>query len=128
MRERFLHLRERFLHIRERFLHLPERFLHLPERFLHIGERFLHLPERFLHLRERFLHLREWFLHIRERFCQMQSVCRGLPRTISGGARPAVYVVDKHGRITFKWEGELAYQGATGEKQLTNAIDRALSN
>lgn len=38
---------------------------------------------------------------------------------------PTVFVVDKHGRVRFKWEGELGWQGADGEAQVTSAI-RAL--
>ncbi len=39
---------------------------------------------------------------------------------------PTVYVVDRSGQVTFKWEGELGYQGANGEAQLAEAIEKAL--
>lgn len=41
---------------------------------------------------------------------------------------PTIYVVDKYGQIAFKWEGELAWHGATGEQQLDDAIASALKS
>ncbi|WP_158409348.1 redoxin domain-containing protein [Fimbriimonas ginsengisoli] len=39
---------------------------------------------------------------------------------------PTIYVIDKKGRIAFKWAGELNYQGADGERQTIAAIEKAL--
>lgn len=39
---------------------------------------------------------------------------------------PTVYVVDKQGYIRFWWQGELNYQGATGDKQIEKLVDQLL--
>jgi peroxiredoxin len=39
---------------------------------------------------------------------------------------PAVYLVDKQGRIRYWWYGELNWQGATGEKLMTTRIEELL--
>ncbi len=35
---------------------------------------------------------------------------------------PTVYVIDKQGRVQFKWEGELNWEGADGETKAADAI------
>lgn len=40
---------------------------------------------------------------------------------------PTVYVVDKRGYIRHWWQGELNWQGATGDKTIENVIEVALS-
>lgn len=40
---------------------------------------------------------------------------------------PTVFVVDRHGRVRFKWEGELGWQGADGEAQVATAIHTLLN-
>ncbi|MFO0942423.1 MAG: redoxin domain-containing protein [Pirellulales bacterium] len=39
---------------------------------------------------------------------------------------PTVYVVDKRGYIRFWWQGELNYNGATGDKQIEKLVDQLL--
>lgn len=39
---------------------------------------------------------------------------------------PSVYLVDKNGRVRFWWYGELNWQGATGDKWITERINRLL--
>jgi len=39
---------------------------------------------------------------------------------------PAVYLVDKKGKVRFWWYGELNWQGAKGEQWMTNNIDMLL--
>jgi thiol-disulfide isomerase/thioredoxin len=39
---------------------------------------------------------------------------------------PAVYVVDKKGSVRYEWDGELEYQGAGGNAQMTRLIDELL--
>lgn len=39
---------------------------------------------------------------------------------------PTVYVIDKQGKVRFKWAGELAWQGADGENQLIRAVQELL--
>ena len=39
---------------------------------------------------------------------------------------PTVYVLDRAGRVRFKWEGELNYQGAGGEKKAAAVIENLL--
>ncbi len=39
---------------------------------------------------------------------------------------PTVYVVDRRGRIQYGWEGELSYQGASGEETIRKLIDSLL--
>lgn len=36
---------------------------------------------------------------------------------------PTVFVLDKQGRVRLRWEGELNWQGATGESQVANVIE-----
>ncbi len=40
---------------------------------------------------------------------------------------PTVYVVDKRGYIRFWWQGELNWQGATGDKEIEQLVDRLLA-
>ncbi|HEY5913029.1 MAG TPA: redoxin domain-containing protein [Verrucomicrobiae bacterium] len=40
---------------------------------------------------------------------------------------PAVYLVDKQGRVRFAWEGELEYQGAGGNAKMTQLIQTLLN-
>ncbi len=39
---------------------------------------------------------------------------------------PTVYVLDRAGRVRFKWEGELNYNGAGGEKKAADLIENLL--
>jgi thiol-disulfide isomerase/thioredoxin len=39
---------------------------------------------------------------------------------------PTIYLVDKHGRVKYAWEGELEYQGAGGEAKMTRLIETML--
>ncbi len=39
---------------------------------------------------------------------------------------PAVYVVDRRGRVRYGWEGELNYKGAAGEETIRKLIDSLL--
>jgi peptide-methionine (R)-S-oxide reductase len=39
---------------------------------------------------------------------------------------PTVYVLDRAGRVRFKWEGELEYQGAGGTKKASAVIENLL--
>lgn len=39
---------------------------------------------------------------------------------------PAIYLVDKHGRIRFRWEGELNFQNSGGESKLSGLIETLL--
>ncbi len=39
---------------------------------------------------------------------------------------PTVYLLDRKGRIRYRWEGELEWQNAGGERWMGNAIDRLL--
>jgi thiol-disulfide isomerase/thioredoxin len=39
---------------------------------------------------------------------------------------PAIYLIDKHGRVRYMWEGELEYQGAGGEAKMTRLIEDLL--
>ncbi len=39
---------------------------------------------------------------------------------------PTVYVIDQRGYIRLWWQGELNYQGATGDKQIENLVDKLL--
>ncbi|MCU1275408.1 MAG: cytochrome c-like DipZ protein thioredoxin [Bryobacterales bacterium] len=40
---------------------------------------------------------------------------------------PAVYVVDKRGRIRYRWEGELNYQNSGGEGKISTIIEKLLA-
>jgi thiol-disulfide isomerase/thioredoxin len=40
---------------------------------------------------------------------------------------PTVFVVDRKGEVRFKWEGELAWQGRDGEKQINQVIQKLLA-
>ena len=40
---------------------------------------------------------------------------------------PTVYLIDKHGFVRYRWEGELAWQGATGESTMGDLVDRLLA-
>jgi len=39
---------------------------------------------------------------------------------------PTVYVVDKNGYIRWLWQGELNWQGATGDKSIEKLVDELL--
>ncbi len=39
---------------------------------------------------------------------------------------PTVYLIDKKGRVRYRWEGELEYEGAGGEAQMTQKIKELL--
>ena len=41
---------------------------------------------------------------------------------------PTIYLVDKAGQIRYRWEGELAYHGDTGEEQLAKLIKKLLAD
>lgn len=40
---------------------------------------------------------------------------------------PSVYLVDKKGNVRYWWYGELAWQGAEGDKYLRDKIDELLA-
>lgn len=40
---------------------------------------------------------------------------------------PTVYVIDKNGYVRHWWQGELNWQGATGDKTIENVVDAALA-
>lgn len=40
---------------------------------------------------------------------------------------PSIYLIDKKGRIRFRWDGELAYQGAHGDAQVRAKIRELLA-
>jgi predicted transcriptional regulator len=40
---------------------------------------------------------------------------------------PAVYVVDKKGKIRWRWEGELNYNHAAGEQKIAQVIEKLLA-
>ncbi len=40
---------------------------------------------------------------------------------------PTVYVVDKQGYVRFWWQGELNWQGATGDQKIESIVDRLLA-
>ncbi|HAC90510.1 MAG TPA: hypothetical protein DCF63_07725 [Planctomycetaceae bacterium] len=40
---------------------------------------------------------------------------------------PTVYVIDKKGYIRSWWQGELNWQGATGDKSIENLVDELLA-
>ena len=39
---------------------------------------------------------------------------------------PTVYLIDKHGRVRYRWAGELEYQNAGGERIMTTLIESLL--
>ena len=39
---------------------------------------------------------------------------------------PCVYIIDKHGKIRYRWDGELNYGGANGEAKLAELIEELL--
>ena len=39
---------------------------------------------------------------------------------------PAVYLVDKKGKIRYRWDGELNYGGAGGEKKMMELVEKLL--
>jgi len=39
---------------------------------------------------------------------------------------PTVYIVDQRGYIRMWWQGELNWQGATGDQQIAELVDRLL--
>lgn len=41
---------------------------------------------------------------------------------------PTVYLIDKRGRIRFRWEGELNYRNAAGEEKLARKIEELLQD
>ena len=40
---------------------------------------------------------------------------------------PTIYLIDKAGQTRYRWEGELAYHGDTGEEQLAKLVRRLLA-
>jgi thiol-disulfide isomerase/thioredoxin len=40
---------------------------------------------------------------------------------------PAVYLIDKHGKVRYRWDGELNYGGMDGEKKMLELIEKLLS-
>jgi hypothetical protein len=40
---------------------------------------------------------------------------------------PTVYLIDRSGRVRYRWVGELEYQGAGGEAQMAEAIQDLLA-
>lgn len=40
---------------------------------------------------------------------------------------PTVYVIDKRGYLRTFWQGELKWQGATGDKQMLQTIEQLLA-
>jgi len=39
---------------------------------------------------------------------------------------PTVYLIDKHGRVRYRWDGELEWQNAGGEARMARLIDQLL--
>ena len=39
---------------------------------------------------------------------------------------PTVLLIDRKGRVRYRWEGELEYRGAGGERQMTARIEELL--
>jgi hypothetical protein len=39
---------------------------------------------------------------------------------------PTVYLIDKHGRVRYRWEGELEYNHAGGEATLARLVNQLL--
>jgi hypothetical protein len=39
---------------------------------------------------------------------------------------PAVYLIDKHGRVRYRWDGELEWQNAGGEARMARLVDQLL--
>ena len=39
---------------------------------------------------------------------------------------PTVYLIDKHGHARYRWEGELAYNGADGEARMARRVEALL--
>jgi len=39
---------------------------------------------------------------------------------------PAVYLIDKHGNVRYRWEGELEYNGANGEARMGALVEELL--
>ncbi len=40
---------------------------------------------------------------------------------------PSIYLIDKHGQIRYRWDGELEYQGAGGDKAVRAKIKELLA-
>jgi peroxiredoxin len=40
---------------------------------------------------------------------------------------PTVYVIDRHGYLRWWWQGELTWQGATGDQQVENLVEQLLT-
>jgi hypothetical protein len=39
---------------------------------------------------------------------------------------PTVYLIDRHGNIRYRWEGELEYNGQNGERRIADLLDSLL--
>lgn len=39
---------------------------------------------------------------------------------------PTVYLIDKHGKIRYRWEGELEYENAGGEAKMASLVEKLL--
>jgi hypothetical protein len=57
---------------------------------------------------------------------ERRRVNSGSARFVGRELEPAVYPIDKHGQVRYRWDGELEWQHAGGEAVMARLVNRLL--